>query len=93
MADAFSIFNLNDQAEIYHKKAIDFMPFVLDYKRKYASFLFKNNKIFAKSQYLEIIKLNPYIKEAHSSLGMIYILENNYKLVELTLKKVNCFRP
>ena len=94
MADAFSIYNLYDQAEIFHLKAIDFMPFVLDYKIKYASFLFKNNKIqAAKSQYLEIIKLNPYIKEAHSSLGMVYILENNYKLAELTLKKAIALDP
>ena len=94
IADVFSIFNLYDQAEIFHLKAIDFMPFVLDYKIKYASFLFKNNKIqAAKSQYLEIIKLNPYIKEAHSSLGMVYILENNYKLAELTLQKAIALDP
>ena len=70
------------------------MPFVLDYKIKYASFLFNNNKINdAKSQYLEVIKLNPTIKQAHSSLGMIYILENNFDLAESSLKKAISLDP
>ena len=94
MAEVFGMFNLNNQTESYHKKAIVFMPFVLDYKIKYASFLYKNNKFNdAKSQYLEVIKLNPTIKQAHSSLGMIYILENNFELAESSLKKAISLDP
>ena len=70
------------------------MPSVIDYKLKYASFLFSNNKIKeAQKQYLSALSLNPSVKEIYASLGLIYILQDDYENAELSLKKAISMDP
>ena len=38
--------DLITQAHNYHKKTVDLMPFVIDYKIKYGAFLLNNNQIY-----------------------------------------------
>lgn len=94
IGEFFGLNGLIKESENYHKKAIQLMPFVIDYKIKYGAFLFSNNQINeAKQQYLNAFKLNPTIKEIHVSLGMIAILEGNYKEAESSLKQAVALDP
>ena len=70
------------------------MPFVIDYKIKYGSFLFDNKKIDdAKKQYLDALVLNPTIKEIHANLGLISILEGKYTKAESSLNQAIALDP
>ena len=54
MGEVFGKNNLDGKAQEYHRKAILLMSDVIDYKIKYGSFLFNNNKINdAEKQYLK----------------------------------------
>ena len=44
IGEVFGLNNLFEEAKKYHEKAIEHMPFVIDYKIKYGSFLF-NTKL------------------------------------------------
>ena len=84
----------NDWAEKYHKRAIELMDFVIDYKIKYGSFLVNNNQINkAEKQYLDALNLNPTIKEIHANLGLVAILKGDYKKAESSLKQAVALDP
>ncbi len=94
MGEVFGKNNLDGKAQQYHRKAILLMSDVIDYKIKYGSFLFNNNKINdAEKQYLEALSLNPTIKEIHASLGLISILKENYVIAENYLKQAIALDP
>ena len=94
MGEVFGNNNLLDDSEKYHRKAILYMPFVIDYKIKYGSFLFDNKKIDdAKKQYLDALVLNPTIKEVHVNLGLISMLEGKYKKAESSLNQAIALDP
>ena len=59
------------------------MPLVIDYRLKYASFLVNQNKTSeAFKQYEKVISLNPKIKQAHSSIALIGILNGEYDFAQ-----------
>ena len=88
MGEIFGLNNLPDQAAKYHNKAVILMNLVIDYKIKYGSFLFNNSQIDdARSQYLNALNLNPTIKEVYANLGLIAIIQEDYKSAEINLKK------
>jgi tetratricopeptide (TPR) repeat protein len=94
MGEVFGLNSLLNEAEKYHKEAVGIMSFVIDYKIKYASFLFEKNQINeAKEQYLNALNLNPTIKEIHANLGFIAILEGNYKNAESSLQQAISLDP
>jgi len=94
MGEVFGLNNLFKDASQYHQKAIAIMPFVIDYKLKYGSFLFNNEQIDrAKKQYLAALDLNPTIKEIHSSLGLIAILKEDFQNAESSLKQAIALDP
>jgi len=94
MGEVFGKKNLIDKGDEYHKIAIELMPFVIDYKNKYGSFLFNNNQIDnAERQYLDALKLNPTIKEIHANLGLIAIIKGDYKSGESSLKQAIALDP
>jgi Tfp pilus assembly protein PilF len=94
IGEIFSKNNLIVKADLFHKKAVDLMPFVIDYKNKYGSFLFNNNQIGkAEIQYLDALRLNPTIKEIHANLGMIAITKENYSSAESSLKQAIALEP
>jgi hypothetical protein len=94
MGEVFGLNSLLNEAEKYHKEAVEIMSFVIDYKIKYASFLFEKNQINeAKEQYLNALNLNPTIKEIHANLGFIAILEGNYKNAESSLQQAIALDP
>ena len=67
---------------------------IIEYKIKYASFLFDYNKIDeAKQQYLDALELNPTVKEVHANLGLIAILNGNYIDAEINLKQAIALDP
>ena len=94
MGEVFARKNLLDKAQTYHKQAVRLMSFVIDYKIKYGSFLFRINKIdAAKEQFLNALSLNPTIKEIHANLGYIAILKGNFKSAETSLKQAIALDP
>ena len=94
IAEFFGSNDLPDGARKYHKMAVDLMPFIIEYKIKYASFLFDYNKIDeAKQQYLDALELNPTVKEVHANLGLIAILNGNYIDAEINLKQAIALDP
>ena len=94
MGEVFGENNLRNQAAIYHQEAISLMSLVIDYKLKYASFLFKNNQVNdAEQQYLIALSLNPTIKEIHANLGLIAILNEQYSNAETSLKQAIALDP
>ena len=61
LGEVFFKEDLITQAHNYHKRAVDLMPFVIDYKIKYGAFLLNNNQIYdAEIQFTNALKLNPY---------------------------------
>ena len=94
MGEVFARNNLFNEAEKYHKRAIELMDFVIDYKIKYGSFLVNNNQINkAEKQYLDALNLNPTIKEIHANLGLVAILKGDYKKAESSLKQAVALDP
>ena len=94
IGEVFGENNLITKAEKYHKKAVELMSFVIDYKIKYGSFLFNNNQINeSEKQYLDALALNPTIKEIHVNLGLINILNGNYQNAESNLKQAIALDP
>lgn len=94
IGEVFGRNNLIDEAEKYHNKAVEIMPFVIDYKIKYGSFLFSNAQLEnAEKQFLDAVKLNPTIKEAHANLGFVSILKGNYQHAENSLKQAIALDP
>ena len=94
MGEVFSLNDLPNQAFNYHSKAINLMSFVIDYKIKFGSFLFNNNQIDdARKQYLDALNLNPTIKEVHANLGLIAIVQKDYKSAEINLKQAIALDP
>ena len=94
VGEVFGRNHLINEAERYHKKAVDIMPFVIDYKIKYGSFLFYNDQIQkAEKQFLKALNLNPTIKEVHVNLGLLSILKGNYRKAESSLKQAIALDP
>ena len=94
IGEYFGYNDMPDGAEKYHKKAISLMPFVIEYKIKYASFLFNFNYIDrAEKQYLDALDLNPTVKEIHVNLGLIAILNGNYIDAEIHLNQAIALDP
>ena len=88
IAEFFTKNELIKDAEFYYKKSISLMPFVIEYKIKYGSFLFNNGLIEdSEDVFIDILSLNPMVKEAYLNLGIIYILHNNYKIAEYNLHR------
>ena len=94
MGEVFASQNMNTNAEFYFKNSVDLMPFVIDYKIKYGSFLLNiNKKTIASSVFHEALKLNPTIKEVHLNLGYIDILSGDFQLAESRLKQAIALDP
>ena len=94
MGEVFASENLNTNAELYFKISADLMPFVIDYKIKYGSFLLNiNKKTSAYSVFHESLKLNPTIKEVHLNLGYIDILNGEYEMADTRLKQAISLDP
>ena len=70
------------------------MSNVIDYKIKYAAFLFDNNQINkAQIEYKKALSLNPTIKEIHANLGLISMIKGNYNDAESSLKQAIALDP
>ncbi|MDP7567537.1 MAG: multiheme c-type cytochrome [Flavobacteriales bacterium] len=94
MGEVFASQNMNTNAELYFKISVDLMPFVIDYKIKYGSFLLNvNKKTSASSVFHEALKLNPTIKEVHLNLGYIDVLSGDFQLAESRLKQAIALDP
>jgi hypothetical protein len=94
MGEVFASQNMNTNAELYFKISVDLMPFVIDYKIKYGSFLLNvNKKTTASSVFHEALKLNPTIKEVHLNLGYIDILNGEYEMADRRLKQAIVLDP
>ena len=75
-------------ADKYFQKSLFLMPFIIDYKLKYSTFLIKNNQIKKASIILkESIQLNPTIKELYLNLGYIDMLNKDYSSSEIRFKQ------
>ena len=94
MGEVFASQILNNDAEVYFKKSVELMPFVIDYKIKYGSFLLEINKMtVASSVFHDALKLNPTIKEVHLNLGYINILTGEYDQADNRLKQAIALDP
>ena len=94
MGEVFALNGLIIDAEKYHINAVKRMPFVINYKIRYASFLFSNNHIDrAEKQFLDALAQNPTIKEIHVSLGLISIIKEDYKNAEISLRLAIALDP
>ena len=94
IGEVFASQNMNTNAELYFKISVDLMPFVIDYKIKYGSFLLNiNKKTIASSVFHEALKLNPTIKEVHLNLGYIDVLSGDFQLAESRLKQAIALDP
>ena len=94
MGEVFGEKKLLHKAEIFHNKAITLMSNVIDYKIKYAAFLFDNNQINkAQIEYKKALSLNPTIKEIHANLGLISMIKGNYNDAESSLKQAIALDP
>ncbi|MBT3571645.1 MAG: hypothetical protein HN498_04720 [Flavobacteriales bacterium] len=94
IGEVFASQNMNTNAELYFKISVDLMPFVIDYKIKYGSFLLNiNKKTIASSVFHEALNLNPTIKEVHLNLGYIDILSGDFQLAESRLKQAIALDP
>jgi len=75
-----SFFNTGDAvtAEVYYKKAVDLAQFHPDFRAKYALALASQQKsVEAKTQYEEVLKQNPFFVPALTSLGYLWLMNNN----------------
>ena len=73
---------MNNNAKQYFIQAITLMPFVIDYKIKYGTFLLNIHQIeLASAVFQNALKLNPTVKELHLNLGYIDILNEQYLLI------------
>ena len=94
MGEVFARNNMSGTAEKYFEKATVLMPFVIDYKIKYGSFLLKvNKKTVAFPIFNEVLKLNPTIKEAHLNMGYIDILTGEFEIADRRLKQAIALDP
>ncbi len=86
--------NFPDEASKYYQQSVSLMPFVIEYKIKYGSFLFNYHRIAeAKQQYLDALCLNPTVKEVHANLGLIAIMDGDYLEAESSLKQAVALDP
>lgn len=70
-------------AELYYKKAVDLAPFHPDFRAKYALSLASQQKAKeAKGQYEEVLKQNPFFVPALTSLGYLWLMNNNDAMAE-----------
>ena len=77
--EVYSRNNINNFANIYFSRAIKLMPFVIDYRIKYATYLINNNELDSAESILnQALLMNPIIKELHLNLAYIDILKKKY---------------
>ena len=94
MGEVFDRKNLSNDAEVYFKKSVKLMPYVIDYKIKYGSFLVNNNQIdIAEQIFSDALNLNPTIKQTHLNLGLIAILKGKFIIAESRLKQALALDP
>jgi len=94
MGEVFVSQNLSNDAEVYFEKSVILMPYVIDYKTKYGSFLINNKRLEeAKFIFNSALSLNPTIKEVHLNLGYISLLEHNFEKADLYLKQALALDP
>jgi tetratricopeptide (TPR) repeat protein len=94
MGEVFVSQNLSNDAEVYFEKSVILMPYVIDYKIKYGSFLINNKRLEeAKFIFNSALSLNPTIKEVHLNLGYISLLEHNFEKADLYLKQALALDP
>ena len=94
MGEVFASKDLNKDADTYFRKGTHLMPFIMDYKIKYGSFLLKDNrKEDATKVFNQALKLNPAIKEIHLNLGYIAILNQDFITAENSLKQAIALDP
>ena len=94
MGEVFDRKNLSNDAEVYFKKSVKLMPYVIDYKIKYGSFLVNNNQIYIAEQiFSDALNLNPTIKQTHLNLGLIAILKGEFIIAESRLKQALALDP
>jgi len=94
MGEVFASKDLNKDADTYFRKGTHLMPFIMDYKIKYGSFLLKDNrKEDATKVFNQALKLNPAIKEIHLNLGYIAILDKDFIAAENSLKQAIALDP
>jgi tetratricopeptide (TPR) repeat protein len=73
-------FNTGDAitAELFYKRAVDLAQFHPDFRAKYALSLASQQKATeAKTQYEEVLKQNPFFVPALTSLGYLWLMNNN----------------
>ena len=94
MGEVFVSQNLSNDAEVYFEKSVILMPYVIDYKIKYGSFLI-NNKRLEKAKFIfnSALSLNPTIKEVHLNLGYIDILIGEFEIADSRLKQAIALNP
>ena len=94
MGEVFDSQNLSNDAEVYFKKSVKLMPYVIDYKIKYGSFLVNNNQVdIAEKIFSDALNLNPTIKQTHLNLGLIAILKDEFIIAESRLKQALALDP
>lgn len=82
------------KAEYYFQKAVDVLPFNLDFNLKLGSAMMMNNKIEeAKKTFTYIINQNPKYTKAYSNLGFIASIQNNDSEAERYLLKALSLDP
>ena len=94
IGEVFVSQNLSNDAEVYFEKSVILMPYVIDYKIKYGSFLI-NNKRLEKAKFIfnSALSLNPTIKEVHLNLGYIDILTGEFEIADSRLKQAIALNP
>tara|TARA_B100000902_G_scaffold397708_1_gene462317 strand:+ start:229 stop:2073 length:1845 start_codon:yes stop_codon:yes gene_type:complete len=94
IGEVFSRNGLRKQAGSYFLRSINLMPFVVDYKLKYAVFLISESKYeLALSILINALKSNPMVKELYLNIGYIYILKKEYIVAETYFKKALSLDP
>ena len=94
MGEVFASKTLSNEAEVYFKKSVKLMPYIIDYKIKYGSFLVNNNQIdIAEQIFSDALNLNPTIKQVHLNLGLIAILKGEFIIAESRLKQSLALDP
>ena len=94
MGEVFASKTLSNEAEVYFKKSVKLMPYIIDYKIKYGSFLVNNDQIdIAEQIFSDALNLNPTIKQVHLNLGLIAILKGEFIIAESRLKQSLALDP
>ncbi|MEE2699935.1 MAG: hypothetical protein VYD71_01050 [Bacteroidota bacterium] len=85
---------LNIDAEKFYKLAIQLMPYEIDYKIKYGSYLLNTDKKDdAFIVFTNALELNPTIKETHLNLGYIALLNAEFEKANNSLNKAIALDP